>query len=55
MIKHLIIQYLPTGLLANLGVGFILLEVLLTNMIATSLICKHESYNFIDRETDYAR
>lgn len=30
MIKHLSIQYLPTGLLANLGVGFILLEVLLT-------------------------
>ena len=24
-------------------------------MITTSLICKHESYNFIERETDYAR
>lgn len=30
MIKQLIRQSLPTGLLANLGVGFILLEVLLT-------------------------
>lgn len=24
-------------------------------MIATSLICKHESYNFLERETDHAR
>lgn len=52
MIKHLFIQYLLQGLLGNLrGKVYIFRDI--TNMIATSLICKRLIYNF-EKKIEYA-